>query len=414
MISSLSDVIQLGILLALLVVCNMYSHLLGGLLYALILSLTNVPKLGRLFDFLFAAGGPIKLGILVKIGAWLVSSSGVLLGLGVYLLLFGEPTQAWAFWTILTVSCIAMLNIVFDLLLFRVPQFDESLELMRSIPISSFKSKFNLISSDADALQSLARSHFADMVLPKFFRMLITIGVIYYCLGRVGLVNSAGPNLPTLGESLLFSFSTPALNLVNTTLHLYDGPLWDLVRIVSSFLVFFWLILFVTIASSSISAKPERDDKTLVEDIFPNILQALAAQQQAGVKPVGLHPQDLEAASGQVPPGAVRIIAAMVNPVGADAGNESVTLFNATSKPILLHNWRLEDTSGRQQPVPLMELAAHATTRVRLDARNVRLTNAAGEIRLFDAHNTEVHHVSYLASDAAREGGVVEFSAVAD
>src|SRR5262249_6408442 len=73
----------------------------------------------------------------------------------------------------------------------------------------------------------------------------------------------------------------------------------------------------------------------------------------------------------------VRILAAMVNPVGPAPEHESVLLINASPASIDLSGWRIADRSGHSCAVPAGELAAGATLEVAI-TEDVALGNSGG------------------------------------
>jgi hypothetical protein len=50
--------------------------------------------------------------------------------------------------------------------------------------------------------------------------------------------------------------------------------------------------------------------------------------------------------------GAVKILAALVNPVGADPGSEAITLINMGSTTMPLAGWRLIDKMDKHYEIP--------------------------------------------------------------
>jgi len=97
----------------------------------------------------------------------------------------------------------------------------------------------------------------------------------------------------------------------------------------------------------------------------------------------------------------VRIVAAMVNPVGPGPETETVTLLNVTG-------WRLADRMKRSCPLPEGALAAGATLVVQL-ASDVQLGNKGGAVTLLDPEGLKVDGVAYTAQDIPAEGWTVVF-----
>ena len=104
----------------------------------------------------------------------------------------------------------------------------------------------------------------------------------------------------------------------------------------------------------------------------------------------------------------VRILAALVNPVGPAPEREVVVLLNASPSSVDLAGWRVADRLKRASPTPEVQLDPGATLTVEL-APTVQLGNAGGAITLLDAAGLKVDGVAYTADDAKREGWFVVF-----
>jgi hypothetical protein len=98
--------------------------------------------------------------------------------------------------------------------------------------------------------------------------------------------------------------------------------------------------------------------------------------------------------------GDLRIVAALPNPVGGDAGNETVTLLNTRSEPIDLAGYRLQDDEPGSGMALHGVVAGGETVRIRLDA-SVRLSNRGDTLRLVSPDNVALDEVSYTRSQAA-------------
>jgi hypothetical protein len=107
-------------------------------------------------------------------------------------------------------------------------------------------------------------------------------------------------------------------------------------------------------------------------------------------------------------PAAVRIIAALVNPLGPAPEAESVLLLNTAPTPVDLTGWRIADSAGRTCPVPAGPLAPGETRRVAV-SEHAGLGNGGGTVTLLDAGGLKVDGVAYTAADANREGWTVTF-----
>lgn len=105
---------------------------------------------------------------------------------------------------------------------------------------------------------------------------------------------------------------------------------------------------------------------------------------------------------------AVRIVAALVNPVGPGPEAESVTLLNASPADVSLTGWRIADRNKQTCPLPPGPLRSGSTVRIPL-SEPVHLGNNGGALTLLDAAGMKVHGVAYTAAQASREGWTVVF-----
>ena len=105
--------------------------------------------------------------------------------------------------------------------------------------------------------------------------------------------------------------------------------------------------------------------------------------------------------------GRVRIVGALVNPVGPAPEREVVTLLNSSDADISLAGWTLADRLKNKSPLPAASLAAGAVLQVVLQPP-AALGNKGGLITLLDPDGLKVDGVSYTQADA-REGWTVVF-----
>jgi hypothetical protein len=104
----------------------------------------------------------------------------------------------------------------------------------------------------------------------------------------------------------------------------------------------------------------------------------------------------------------VRIVAALVNPVGPAPEAETVTLMNVSPAPVDLTGWRIADRAKRTCPVPAGTLAPGEVA-LMSPSDGVALGNDGGAITLLDPQGLKVHGVSYTAEQAREEGRTVVF-----
>jgi uncharacterized protein YukJ len=110
---------------------------------------------------------------------------------------------------------------------------------------------------------------------------------------------------------------------------------------------------------------------------------------------------------GSDPEYRVRIVAAMVNPRGEDAGHETVTLLNGTAETVDLRGWKIADLRKRQVRLTGLLAPGEALT-VRLPPY-VRLDNEGGLITLLDPAGLKVHGVAYTRRQAEVPGRPITF-----
>lgn len=107
--------------------------------------------------------------------------------------------------------------------------------------------------------------------------------------------------------------------------------------------------------------------------------------------------------------GPVRIVAALVNPIGADPGSETVTLVNTAPTAVPLAGWRLVDKADHHHEIGDVTLQGGTGTTIILSPNAMQLSNKGGTIRLIDRSGQVVHFVSYSKAQASREGETVVF-----
>ena len=107
--------------------------------------------------------------------------------------------------------------------------------------------------------------------------------------------------------------------------------------------------------------------------------------------------------------GPVRIVGALLNPVGDDPGRETVSLINTGSTNVSLAGWRLVDKQNHHYEITDLVLAGGSAATVLLPENSVQLSNKGGEIRLVNPLNQTVHRVSYSREQALREGETIVF-----
>lgn len=104
----------------------------------------------------------------------------------------------------------------------------------------------------------------------------------------------------------------------------------------------------------------------------------------------------------------VRIMAALVNPVGPAPEAETITVLNASPAPVDLRGWHLADQNRQTLPLPTGPLPPGTTLTVPA-GNGFHLGNQGGTITLLNPDGLKVHGVSYTAQQARREGQTITF-----
>jgi uncharacterized protein YukJ len=103
----------------------------------------------------------------------------------------------------------------------------------------------------------------------------------------------------------------------------------------------------------------------------------------------------------------VRIVGALVNPIGPAPEPETVTLLNASPGPVELAGWTLADRFKNKQS--LTGIIAAGTSLTVPVQPPVQFGNKGGIITLLDDRGLKVDGVSYTEQDARREGWTLVF-----
>ncbi len=103
----------------------------------------------------------------------------------------------------------------------------------------------------------------------------------------------------------------------------------------------------------------------------------------------------------------VRIVGAMVNPVGPAPEAETVTLLNTTGREIDLSGWSLADKQKNKMSLS-SAITKGGTLQVNV-AAPMQLSNSGGIITLLNNSGVKIHGVSYTAAQAHKEGITIVF-----
>jgi uncharacterized protein YukJ len=103
----------------------------------------------------------------------------------------------------------------------------------------------------------------------------------------------------------------------------------------------------------------------------------------------------------------VRIVGALVNPIGSAPEPETITLLNTTPGPVQLAGWKITDRLKNEQSLT-GTIAAGVSLTVPVKPP-VQLGNRGGIITLLDDRGLKVDGVSYTEQEAQREGWTLVF-----
>ena len=115
----------------------------------------------------------------------------------------------------------------------------------------------------------------------------------------------------------------------------------------------------------------------------------------------------VSATPARVAKGSIRILAAMIDPIGQGPESEWVLLLNSSPDAIDLSGWRIVDRSNNATTLQGV-LAPGETRKVALDD-DTQLGNLGGAISLLDRDGRNIHGVAYSKGQVKAEGWTVVF-----
>lgn len=403
------SVLELIILAILLYVSNHISGPFGGFLHLAISQTLRIPVLGRLFRILLQK--PMYLNAVTKPIAWTLSSTGVLLGLAVHQLIWQNLNRPAEFWVLLSIALISTLKqannmFTFDTEFTYLHEYSKVFlgedDLSNLVPRTV--QDLILLANRAELVR-LARSQFLDRVIVDLLKFLVNLGVVFYSLGKLGfLPTSLTSSVPGLWESILSSLSL--LDITGELPTVFVGDLWSIIRLFSSFIIFLWLIIFITLTSSSVE---EGIDEMLKQFRHKRprpwqeeLNEMIESFQQSNLKKTW-------AESNSSPKGHyVKIWEAMIAPDGKDAGNETITLLNLTTKRINIEGWTIRDTHNRELIIQAgADINPGDKLVINLLPNTVKLADSRGKIDLIDNEGTVIDSTEYHRTDIGKDGRVI-------
>jgi hypothetical protein len=103
----------------------------------------------------------------------------------------------------------------------------------------------------------------------------------------------------------------------------------------------------------------------------------------------------------------IRIVGALVNPIGPAPEHETVTILNASPSAINLTGWQIADKLKNKHALS-GTIAAGATLVISLP-QTLQLGNKGGIITILDSNGLKVDGVAYTEDQAKKEGWTVVF-----
>lgn len=120
-------------------------------------------------------------------------------------------------------------------------------------------------------------------------------------------------------------------------------------------------------------------------------------------------PQQPSQPSGPTITSPIRILAALVNPMGDDPGKETVTLINTGAAPQSLEAWKIVDANRNSLEIRAMTLDPGVAVTITLERNSAQLSNKGGEIRLVNRDGHTAHLVTYSKAQASDQGRTIVF-----
>lgn len=105
----------------------------------------------------------------------------------------------------------------------------------------------------------------------------------------------------------------------------------------------------------------------------------------------------------------VKIVAALVNLLGNEAGRETVTLLNVAPAPANLEGWAIEAPNGWRFVFADVVLKGGEVRTFRMPSTSPQFRNQAGAMTLFDRAGAQHDQVNYTTEAARREGFTIVF-----
>jgi len=152
------------------------------------------------------------------------------------------------------------------------------------------------------------------------------------------------------------------------------------------------------------------DNRQHIRTFFPVFLQGTVPVDTGGSSGGSEETGGSDESTGTTTtPSDIRMVAALVNPIGDDVGKESITIINTSSTTITLNNWRIVDKNNNSSNFSVAAIAGGETHRIILDGKGAQLSNKDGLIKLLNDQGDMVHLVSYSSGQIREQGRTILF-----
>lgn len=227
----------------------------------------RMPLIGPIINFLL--NKRVQTSILIKLACLLIASLGSLLGLIIFLYYFNN-LYFLNYWVIFIISLCSAINLTYEILFFKT--LDKDLILNLQHKYGEKLVGFNWLDRlSAKNRNEMMRTLFADIHIPQLFETIFNFSLIIFSATHLfSFPNQRGHPL-TLIESIEAGFSF--LSFSSSDFELLKSTEWKIILGVFKFIIFYWLVLFVSIAPSLFiqGNKNENNDQELHDEEFANL-----------------------------------------------------------------------------------------------------------------------------------------------
>jgi len=270
------------VLALILIFFGLWGPALGGMVYALVTMAQRLPIAGALFRFLIS--GPVPLVVPIRVLGWAISGAGLLIGLGIFALIFGPPAGRVEFWLILGISVATILRHLENSTFFTTYQHVDIRGVAR---LFSFERE--LVEFVSRNRPRLALMQYIDVNVAIFLSLFVAYGLVLYAIGHLGLMPSSGV-APGIEDALWSSLSL--LSIGGGREAPFSGTGWEVMNGIATFVVWLYVILFTSFGTRILDemladqAKQDADLAAMMKGIEETIATAPEVSPAApGAKP---------------------------------------------------------------------------------------------------------------------------------